>query len=57
MLLRIGRGGKGSREKGPVCKGWSGKEVVLQRCDTESITLEGDDGEMERMGRGGVGRE
>jgi hypothetical protein len=25
--------------------GWV-REVVLQRCDTESITLEGDDGEM-----------
>ena len=45
MLLR--------REKRTVCKGRMGK-VLLQRCDTESITLEGDyGGEMERGRRGG----
>ena len=32
------------------------KKVVLQRCDTESITLEGDDGEMGGSGKDGEGR-
>ena len=37
---------KGSLEKGPDVRVGRVKEVVLQRCDTESITLEGEDGKM-----------
>jgi hypothetical protein len=46
----------GSLGKGPNVRVGRVKKVVLQRCDTESITLEGDDGEMGGDGRDGEGR-